>query len=78
MSKIEFMQNLQSGFTEGCELRTSETIVSEEGEFPLEGTYVFLSLEDAASFFSSNYDDTMLRSGHNTRILSVEFRPGQQ
>lgn len=73
------MSALQSGFTENCEIVTSEAILSHSGELPLEGVYAFATLEEASSFFSSSYDADMLREGHGTRILSiVAFRLAQQ
>ena len=74
MTKSEFISTLESGYTDGCVIKTSEVIDLESGDVvQVEGIYAMLSLEDAFSFFSENYDDTMTRSGHGTRILSCSF-----
>lgn len=79
MSKTEFLQALSAGYFEGCLIRTTEVIISESGDKPLEGLYDMLSLEDAISFFSGNYSEEMVREGHSTRIDSFVFeqRPSE-
>lgn len=79
MTKTEFISALQAGFTEGCEVLTTEVSSQESGNRPISGIYSLVTLDMALDFFSSNYDSSMLREGHGTRILSIrEFRPKQQ
>jgi hypothetical protein len=76
MTKAEFISALQAGFTEECDVLTTEVSSPESGERPISGAYSLITLGMALDFFSSNYDEGMVRQVHGTRILSLDaFRP---
>jgi len=76
MSKSDFMQQLSSGYSEGMIVETAEEVESGGEIHRIFGTYVFTDYSLLADFFSENYDEDMVRSGHGTRIVSFSLRQG--
>ena len=74
MTKQEFLQILNEGYSEGMLVETVETVESAGETHRVFGTYDFADIQSLSDFFSLNYSDEMVRQGHGTRVISFEFR----
>ncbi len=73
MTKQEFLQILSEGYFDGCVVETQEILVVDGSNSQIYGVYDLLDMQSTVDFFTANYDETMTRAGHGTRIVSLEF-----
>lgn len=69
MNQATLLKNITEQYQDNCVIITKEIFNGK----PIIGRYYFDTLEMALAFFTSEYNDQLVRKEHNTQILSWEI-----